>query len=269
MKARRTMKKLYVSDVDGTLVSEAKPHLSSKLKEVIKLTIEKGDQFVLCSGRPTANLIDLSKELSNDGIKVSYVAGFNGVEICDLNNREMIVDNSLTVEQVAKILMACDSLDLGYLYFDNSWIRTNIPENYWTIRETKFYGHPSTTETIPCKSQKVLLVVDEERNFELQQQLKQQLPEFEIFESAPHFIEIVNKGINKSTVIKQLLEVENVKHENTYGFGDSGNDIELLKYAHTGVAVSNGNDGAKAAADIIIGHVDDDAVAKFINDLYS
>ncbi len=53
------MKKLFVSDVDGTLVSEVKPHLSPELKAAIKMTIDNGDQFVLCSGRPTNNLIDL------------------------------------------------------------------------------------------------------------------------------------------------------------------------------------------------------------------
>lgn len=262
------MKKLFVSDVDGTLVSEEKPHLSPELKVAIKTTIDNGDQFVLCSGRPTANLIDLSKELYEDDIRVEYVAGFNGVEIYDLLKEELIVDNGLECNEVKKIIDICDDMNLDYLYFDTDCIRTNMPDNYWTVRETRFYGHPSNTEIIACKSQKVLLVVDEELNDQIQEQLKELLPEFDIFESAPHFIEIVKKGINKSSVVKQLLEIENVMHEHTYGFGDSGNDVELLQYANTGVAMANGNDKAKAAANVVIGHVDDYAVAKFITELY-
>ncbi len=263
------MKKLFVSDVDGTLVSEEKPHLSQELKDAIRLTIDNGDQFVLCSGRPTNNLIDLAKELYEDDIKVEYVAGFNGVEIYDLLKQELIVDNSLKTEEVAKIIQACDSLELDYLFFDEDCIRTNMPDNYWTIRETKFYGHPSNTEIVSCKSQKVLLVVPEDENYRLQSKLKAMLPEFDIFESAPHFIEIVKKGINKSSVIRQLKAIENVSHEDTYGFGDSGNDVELLQYAQTGVAMANGNEKAKAAANIEIGHVDDYAVAKFITNIYA
>lgn len=262
------MKKLFVSDVDGTLVSEVKPHLSPELKAAIKMTIDNGDQFVLCSGRPTANLIDLSKELYEDEIRVEYVAGFNGVEIYDLLKGELIVDNSLDCSDVKKIIDVCDDMNLDYLYFDTDCIRTNMPDNYWTVRETKFYGHPSNTETVACKSQKVLLVVEEELNDQLQEQLKELLPEFDIFESAPHFIEIVKKGINKSSVVKQLKAIEDVMHEHTYGFGDSGNDVELLQYAHTGVAMANGNDKAKAAANVVIGHVDDYAVAEFITELY-
>lgn len=262
------MKRLYVSDVDGTLVSEVNPHLSSELKEAIKLVVDNQDQFVLCSGRPTNNLIDLSKELFDEGINVEYVAGFNGVEIYDLLKKEMIVDNSISKDGVAKIIEACDELSLGYLYFDTDYIRTNIPDNYWTIRETTFYHRPSTTETIACKSQKVLLVVDEEKNEQLQTELKAMLPEFDIFESAPHFIEIVTKGINKASVVKQLSTIEGIDHQNTYGFGDSGNDVELIKYAKHGIVVSNGNEKAKAAADLLIGDVDDNAVAKYIKQVY-
>lgn len=262
------MKKLFVSDVDGTLVSEEKPNLSRAVKDAIKLTIENDDLFVLCSGRPTNNLIDLSQELFAEDIKIEYVAGFNGVEIYDLLKGEMIVDNSLSASDVAQIIGACESLNLDYLFFDTDCIRTNMPDNFWTIRETQFYGHPSTTEIVSCKSQKVLLVVEEELNEELQIALKAMLPQFDIFESAPHFIEIVKKGINKASVIRQLKELENVKHEHTFGFGDSGNDVEMLKYAHTGVVVENGNEKAKSVANVKIGNVDDYAVAKFITSIY-
>lgn len=262
------MKKLFVSDVDGTLVSELKPHLSSAVKAAIKLAVDNGDQFVLCSGRPTSNLIELSKELSNERINTSYVAGFNGVEIYDLSSEQLIVDNSLKAEEVGRIIEACDCLGLDYLFFDTNCIRTNIPDNYWTVRETEFYGQPASTEIISCKSQKVLLVVEPQHNYALQTKLSSMLPEFDIFESAPHFIEIVKKGINKASVVRQLQAIEGVLHEHTYGFGDSGNDVELLAYAHKGVALANGNDKAKAVADIVIGHVDDYAVADFITSVY-
>lgn len=263
------MKKLFVSDVDGTLVSEEFPHFSERLKSAIRLVVENGDQFVLCSGRPTNNLIDISKELTEEGINIEYVAGFNGVEIVDLTKRELIVDNSLTQMDVELILDAVNSLNLNFMIFDESCIRTNIPENYWTIRETKFYGFPSTTEIVACKSQKVLLVVDGDENYQLQNKLKAMIGDSDIFESAPHFIEIVKKGVNKATVIKSLEQIENIDHTNTYGFGDSGNDVELLEYAQTGVVMENGNSKAKAVANVQIGHVDEFAVANYLNEIYT
>lgn len=262
------MKKLFVSDVDGTLVTADKPHLSRELKSAIKLTVDNGDLFVLCSGRPTSNLIELSKELYEENIKVEYVAGFNGVEIFDLIKGQIIVDNSLSCADIEQITIACDSLNLDYLYFDSDCIRTNMPDNYWAIRESGFYGHPVSADTTACKSPKVLLVVEEAENYQIQSQLKELLPDFDIFESAPHFIEIVKKDINKASVVKQIMELENINHDHTYGFGDSGNDVELLNYAKTAVVVANGNPKAKASADILIGDASDNAVADYLFSVY-
>lgn len=263
------MRKLFVSDVDGTLVSENRLHLTAEFKEILNIISSNNDIFVLCSGRPTSNLIDLATEIMSDGTKLKYVAGFNGVEIIDLERGELIVDNSLSSADTQEIIEVCNHFNLQYLYFDRTNIRTNMPDNYWTIREEKFYKQPLTTEVIPCKSQKVLLVVEPEDNYKIQAELKAKLPNFDIFESAPHFIEIVKSGINKSSVVKQIMEIESIDHQNTYGFGDSGNDMELIKYANYGVVVANGNDKAKAVADIIIEDVDSDGVTNYLRSLYT
>lgn len=124
-----------------------------------------------------------------------------------------------------------------------------MPDNYWAIRESGFYGHPVSADTTVCKSPKVLLVVEEAENYQIQSKLKVLLPDFDIFESALHFIEIVKKDINKASVVKQIIELEAINHDHTCGFGDSGNDVELLQFAKTAVVVANGNPKAKASAD--------------------
>ena len=43
-------------------------------------------------------------------------------------------------------------------------------------------------------------------------------------------------------------------------FGDGGNDIEMLRYAGTGVAMGNADDAVKAAADYVTTSVDDDGI---------
>lgn len=262
------MRKLFVSDVDGTLVSENRTHFTERFENVLNKIIDNGDIFVLCSGRPTNNLLDLANELVVKGVKLKYVAGFNGVEIIDIENDKMIINNSLTAVQTEEIINVCQNFDLKFLYFDTDYIRTNMPENKWTLRESIFYNTPITTELTPCISQKVLLVVEPELNQKIQEQLKEKLPNFDIFESAPHFIEIVKKGINKSSVVKQIAQLESINHENTYGFGDSGNDVELLTYAQHGIVVANANPRAKAAADIVIADVDEDGVTLYLESLY-
>jgi hydroxymethylpyrimidine pyrophosphatase-like HAD family hydrolase len=43
-------------------------------------------------------------------------------------------------------------------------------------------------------------------------------------------------------------------------FGDGGNDIPLIEYAGTGVAMGNATDDVKAAADYVTGTVGEDGV---------
>ncbi|MDF2036264.1 HAD hydrolase family protein [Cytobacillus oceanisediminis] len=46
--------------------------------------------------------------------------------------------------------------------------------------------------------------------------------------------------------------------------GDGPNDIEMLRHVGTGVAMGNACDRAKAAADFVTGHHENDGLAEFI-----
>lgn len=43
-------------------------------------------------------------------------------------------------------------------------------------------------------------------------------------------------------------------------FGDGGNDIPIIEYAGTGVAMGNATDDVKAAADYVADTVDEDGI---------
>ena len=45
-------------------------------------------------------------------------------------------------------------------------------------------------------------------------------------------------------------------------FGDGGNDVTMLQYAHIGVAMGNGNPEAKRAADYVTDDVDKGGIPK-------
>lgn len=50
-------------------------------------------------------------------------------------------------------------------------------------------------------------------------------------------------------------------------FGDGGNDIPMLRGAGTGVAMGNGSDEVKAAADMVTDRIDSDGIAKALRSL--
>ena len=52
----------------------------------------------------------------------------------------------------------------------------------------------------------------------------------------------------------------NVDREDTIAFGDAGNDLEMLQFAGIGVAMGNGTQDAKQAADYITKDVKEDGL---------
>ena len=60
-----------------------------------------------------------------------------------------------------------------------------------------------------------------------------------IYHSKIDVIELVPKGYNKAVGIEKMLEYLGIDRKNTYAFGDSNNDIEMLDYVEYGVAMGN------------------------------
>lgn len=52
-------------------------------------------------------------------------------------------------------------------------------------------------------------------------------------------IELIPSGISKADGIRLLIDELGIPRENTYAFGDSHNDLEMLRYVKYGVAMGN------------------------------
>ncbi|MBO7677684.1 MAG: Cof-type HAD-IIB family hydrolase [Erysipelotrichaceae bacterium] len=75
-------------------------------------------------------------------------------------------------------------------------------------------------------------------------------------------VDIVPIGACKSYGISKTLEILNIPIEETIGFGDGDNDIDMLKACGIGVAMDNAPDFVKEAADHVTDHIDEDGLYK-------
>jgi Cof subfamily protein (haloacid dehalogenase superfamily) len=73
---------------------------------------------------------------------------------------------------------------------------------------------------------------------------------YSIVRSSPRYIEIMPKGIDKGTAVDKLREHLGIHPTDVYCFGDSGNDVLMLRSFH-GIAPSNGTKEAKEASEYI------------------
>ena len=89
------MYKIIFIDIDGTLRNDKK-EITEKTKEAIQKAIEKGIYVVICSGRPTKYVEEVSKET----LASNYVIGCNGGEIYDYKEKKTMYINALENEAV-------------------------------------------------------------------------------------------------------------------------------------------------------------------------
>jgi Cof subfamily protein (haloacid dehalogenase superfamily) len=73
-------------------------------------------------------------------------------------------------------------------------------------------------------------------------------------------LDILPTGGSKAKGIEAFVKKMRMKPENVYAFGDALNDIEMLQTAGTGIAMGNGLNEAKKAADFVTKSVDEDGI---------
>ncbi|OIJ21682.1 hypothetical protein BKP45_02880 [Anaerobacillus alkalidiazotrophicus] len=76
--------------------------------------------------------------------------------------------------------------------------------------------------------------------------------------------EIVACGVSKWSAIKTLIRAYGIRKDEIVTIGDGPNDISMLNHAGMGVAMGNAASNVKAAANLVIGDHEEDALAKFI-----
>ena len=81
-------------------------------------------------------------------------------------------------------------------------------------------------------------------------------------------LEITLAGISKASAIDELCREIGMTRENVAAFGDSGNDLEMLRAAGFAVVMGNGEECVIPYADYIAPSVYDDGAAKAISALY-
>ena len=81
------------------------------------------------------------------------------------------------------------------------------------------------------------------------------------------FVDVHRKGIDKASALSFLAEKEGIQPEEIMAFGNTENDVSMLRYAGVSYAVANADAIAKEAAGHICASNEEDGVAKVLEAL--
>lgn len=269
--------KVIALDLDDTLLRSDKT-ISENTIRTLKNAQSQGYSIVIATGRHPKSAVRYMQMLDclNDH---SYAICFNGAGVVRLNdyvayNQEvgypLVCQESLNGAQAKELhKLALEygckchaySVSRGLLIEDhNPHTQREIDNGRVGFTQVDFSSLEDTELFF-----KFLIVGDKAVLDNLSKNVPQEiLAYFSVLRSETHYLEFIPNHAHKGTGIESLCKTLGLSKENAIAFGDAGNDLAMLESAGLGVAMANGFESVKAAADVVTRTNDEDGVAYLV-----
>ena len=243
-------------DIDGTLWDN-NTNIPESTKEAIKKLKENGHLSFICSGR-TRSFISAPKllNLGFDGIVAgcgTYIEE-HGKEIFYKNLKKSEIEKALQIFHMHHLPVVMEGKNAMYLD------EAEFSDKNYIARMKQQMGEklkPITGNEDRWEVSKFTCNISSGEFEQVKEKLKD---EYEILVHDLPVAEFVPKGFSKASGIKKTCELLKINREDTYAFGDSVNDLDMLRYVPHGVAMGNGSKAAKEAAEYVTGDIHSDGI---------
>lgn len=245
--------KMVFSDMDGTLLWKG-VSISVENSTAIRKAVDKGVDFVICTGRGVFGVERFLEELGLIGRK-GYVICQNGAAVYDLRDMKLVIRRSFSPSVIAPVAKIARELGLEIYYYDD---RRFLAERHTerVERYTKVMGTDLGILTDPMdydgEFTKCLFSGPKEKLLELKAKALPLVGEqCNLFFSSEIYLEFVQKDVTKGNALEATAKEAGVELKDVIAIGDSDNDLPMIQRAGLGVAMKNGEEHVKAAADYI------------------
>ncbi|GMO15077.1 MAG: Cof-type HAD-IIB family hydrolase [Mycoplasmoidaceae bacterium] len=297
------MKKIIISDLDGTLLTKDKTIYSGTKKAIAEAT-KKGVLFAIASGRAIDECLVVIKALGLKSFKNIFIIANNGAAIYDVENKRIIgnsfIPNSLSTqifEYMQKFSLKSKDKIGGHIHnidpktskydaksknadfskpqtfswwnYDTTYNLTGPKgENLYTNNWPKKIDVKNITSVSNIKNitKFVFYFENEADKKHIMKQLSLKFKKVDCFQSAPDNIEVAPKGINKGSAVKAICKILDFKMSEALVFGDNFNDVPMFKVADA-VTLSTAPEGVKKYAKKILPFDASIFVEKGINEI--
>ena len=264
-KAKQIPYRAIALDLDGTLTNHEKV-VTPKTREALLQAASEGAVIILASGRPTYGIEPVAEclELQKRG---GYILSYNGGNIVNAKTGEKLFSQFLPDEVIPELYAYAKEHGHALLGYAGNEIITEMPDDQYVKEESRINKMnirkvDNLFEFLEPHPTKLLMTGDPTLMLKAEEELVEKLGDrMDIFRSAPFFLELVPKGIDKAKSLTRLLTKINLTPADMIAFGDGYNDLSMLKLAGMGVAMENAAPEVRAEADYVTLSNEEDGVA--------
>ncbi|SES81327.1 Cof-type HAD-IIB family hydrolase [Anaerobranca gottschalkii] len=251
------MYKMAVFDIDGTLLN-SQSQISKENLEAVKKAKELGIKIILATGKHHLSAQPLYQLLDLTDPQVSC----NGAIIYCPESKKIIKTNPIDKETYLSTLEKLKEFPFpSVVYTAKGFYSTYSPEDLTKIirvgeNKIEYITDYSNLEDVA----KILLVLPYHLKREEKLIRDMANENISVVRTSEHFLEFVAPASNKALAVKYIADMYNISEKEIIAFGDSENDVEMLKMAGLGVCMGNGSKIAKENADVIVSDNDKNGV---------
>lgn len=268
--------RLVAFDLDGTVLDDEKC-LPERNRRALAACVERGILIVPCTGRLATGI---PREILDIGVR--YAVTINGGAVCDLKE-DCVLDLQLLDKTTALAVMKlarqrprvmCDAYADGRAisevrYYDHLEQFGIPPAICRMIRQTRVKV-PDMEEYLnrpDVNVNKINMYFADGAERELLREQLRQFPDILVTSSVVNNLEINGAGASKGPALGRLAGLLGIDMCDTMAFGDGDNDYSMIEMAGIGVAMENGEERLRAAADYVTGSNNDAGVAQAVEKL--
>lgn len=245
--------KIVFFDIDGTLLDHQKK-LPKGTKEAIQGLKESGVPMAIATGRAPFMFKPLLDDLGLD----SFVS-FNGQFVSCAN--QQIFENPIDPEVLERLVNQSNEGGHPMVFLNEAEGRTTHDQHPHVMRsmDDLRLPHPPHDPQF-YKGRRIYQALLYCEHGEHEEAYRSGYADFHFIRWHRFSMDVLPKYGSKAVGIQKMIEHLGYHQEDVIAFGDGLNDLEMLEFAGTGIAMGNAKDEAKRAADFVTKDVDDGGI---------
>ncbi len=248
------MVKVIFFDVDGTLVSHKLKAVPESTCLALEKLAEKGILRVLATGRHMSEL----EQLPVRGISVDGYITLTGQLTLD-GDGKVIAGSPISGADKETLIRLFNEKTIPLSLVEKDRMYINFVDSYTEAAQHAISSPvPELGEYTGEEIYQAVAYLDEAGGREL----AKVLPGCKAFRWDTYGIDIYSATGGKTAGIGKYLQAVGIRQEETMAFGDGENDMDMLRYVQTGVAMGNAEACLKEIADYITDTVEEDGIYK-------
>lgn len=278
LEVRYRLKTLFISDLDGTLLSP-EPKITDNTAAAVNAAVADGAYFTFATARSIYSAVPITAALN---INVPCLL-MNGVSIYDIREKRYVKSEFIPTAASTEVLSAFERhnvhcfmyrIENGSLICYYSALTTKVMRSFAESRKNEYKKPFVQLKRLSCMADECVVYYTTTGPYEALLPVKNELEKMPGIDLAFYldvyngewYLEIFSQKASKANGLKYLRS--EYGFDRIAAFGDNLNDLPMFEQADLKIAVGNAREEVRAAADIVIGNNSDDGVAKWLMENY-